>query len=98
MDPLQNSPRAPLVVIKAEVCESEERVEFIVNKEDFERPVIFERPVKSEQPIKIEPDPRQLTAQIAAIAIRQPNAAASTSSEETHGPNGTAYRTQALSR
>ena len=83
-------PRALLIVVKAEVRESEtSSVEFVVDEEDLERPV------KAENPVKIEPDPRQLTARIAAITIRQP---ASTSSEEAQGPSGSDYRTQPLSR
>ena len=82
-------PGAPLKLVKAEVCES---VEFVVNKEDAERPV------KQEWPVKIEPDPRQLTARIAAIAIRQPESAASTSSKEAQGPSDSSYRTQPLCR
>ena len=88
-------PRALLVnvIVKSEVCESEtSSVEFIVDEEDFQQPI------KVERPIKIEPDPRQLTARITAIAIRQPASAASTSSDEKPGPSGTAYRTQALSQ
>ena len=92
-------PRAPLRPVKAEVCESEDSVEFVVDEEDFERPVEFEpRPVKVEHEVKIEPDTRQLTARVAAITIRQPASAASASSDEKPGPSGTAYRTQALSR
>ena len=86
-------PRAPLIIVKAEVRESETlSVEFVVDEEDFEQPV------KVERLLKIEPDLRQLTARIAAIAIRQRTLAASTSSEEAQGPSGTAYHTQPLSR
>ena len=91
-------PLAPLREVKAEVFESEESVEFIVDEEDLERPVKLEQPVKCERPFIIEPDPRQITARIAAIAIGQPTSAASTSLEENPGPSGTAYRTQALRR
>ena len=91
-------PRAPLRDVKVEVFESEESVEFVVDEEEFERPVMCEQPVKCERPYKIELDPRQLTARIAAIAIWQPTSAASTSSEENPCPSGTAYRTQALRR
>ena len=52
-------------------------------------------PIKQEVVVKIEPDPRQITARVAAIAIRQPKSAASTSSEEAHRPS---YRTQPLCR
>ena len=84
-------PPAPLVVVKAEVRELETlSMEFVVNEEDVERPI------KVERPFKIEPDPRQLTARIAAIAIRQPTPAASTSSEEAQGPREPAYRMQPL--
>ena len=81
-----------------EVFKSEDSVEFVVDQEDLERPVKVEQPVKSERPFVIELDPRHITARIAAIAIRQPTSAASTSSEESPGPSGTAYRTQALRR
>ena len=83
--------RPPLRAIKAEVRESEpESVEFVVDEEDDKRPV------KQEVPIKIEPDPRQITARVAALAIRQPTSTASTSSEEAQGPSGIDYRTQPL--
>ena len=86
-------PRAPLIVVKAEVRDSEtSSVEFVVDEEDCERPI------KVERPIKIKPDLRQLTACIAAIAIRQPTLAASTSSEEAQGPREPDYCTQPLSR
>ena len=65
-------------------------MEFVVHEEDVEREI------KVEKPFKIEPDPRQLTARVAAIAIRQPTSAASTSSEEAQGPREPAYRTQPL--
>ena len=72
-------------------------MEFVVD-EEIEWPVQCERPVKCEWPVKIEPDPRQLTARIAAIAIRQPASSASTSSEEAPGPSNSAHRMQALCR
>ena len=82
-------PRAPLRAVKAEVRESEsESVEFIVDEED-------DVDVKPDVQVKIEPNPRHITAQVAAIAIRQPDSAASTSSEEDHrpiGPNIAPYR------
>ena len=74
-------PSALLRPIKAEVRKSEaESVEFIVQEED----TVW--PVKQEWPVKIEPNPRQLTARVAAIFIRQPESAASTSSKEAQGP------------
>ena len=48
--------------------------------------------------VKIEPDPRPFIARMAAIAIRQPELAASTSSEEAQGPSTSSYRTQPLCR
>ena len=78
--------------MKRDVRESEaDSAEFIVNEED-------EQPIKVEQPVKVEQDPRQICFGIAAISIRQPASAASSSSEEAPGPSGTAYRTQALRR
>ena len=90
-------PRAPLTrPVKQEVRESEaDSVELVID-EEIERPIKQERPVKREQPVKIEPDRRQITFGIAAIAIWQPASSASTSLEEAPGPSGTAYRTQAL--
>ena len=61
-----------------------------MDEEDDERPV-----VKVE--VKIEPNPRQFIARVAAIQIRQPESAASTSSEEAQGPSSS-YRTQPLCR
>ena len=85
--------RALLRAVKAEIRESEpESVEFVVDEEDDERPV------KQEVKVKIEPDPGQIIAQVAAIAIRQPESAASTSSEEAQGPSTSSYRTQPLCR
>ena len=81
-------PRAPLRAVKAEVRESEEFVEFVLNEEDDEKPEIE---------VKIEPDPRQLVACVAAITIRQPKSATSTSSEEPV-PSTSSYRTQPLCR
>ena len=55
-------PRAPLVNIKREVCESSiESVEFVVNNDP-----------EDVKPIKIEFDPRQIRAGVAALAIRPP--------------------------
>ena len=85
-------PRASLRPVKREVRESEaDSAEFVFDKED-------ERPIKVEPPVKVERDPRQLCVGLAAISIRQPASAASSSSEEVAGPKGTAYRTQALRR
>ena len=79
-------PCAPLRPVKREVQESEaDSAEFIVEEED-------EQPIKVERPIKVEQDPRQICFGIAAISIRQPASAASSSSEEAPGPSGTAYR------
>ena len=63
-------------------------MEFVVDDEDVEWPIKVEP--------KIEPDSRQLTARVPALAIRHPPLTASTSSEEAQGPSGIAYRTQAL--
>ena len=67
----------------------EDSVKFILDEDEFERPV------KVERPVKIEPDSCQLTAR---IPIRQPASAASASSDEKPGPSGTAYCTKALTR
>ena len=65
-------PHAPLRPVKREIRESEsESVEFVVDEEEVERPI------KVERQVKIEPDPRQLSVRIAAIAIR-PKSTAST--------------------
>ena len=61
-------------------------VEFIIDEED-------DVDVKPDVQVKIKPDPRHITARVAAIAIRQPDSAASTSSEEAHRPE---YRTVPL--
>ena len=63
--------------------------EFVVDERDVED-------VKLEP--KIEPDPRQLSARVAALAIRHPALSASTSSEEAQGPYIPEYRTQPLCR
>ena len=87
--PLAHRPRAPLfAIVKREVHESEtDSAEFVVDERDAED-------VKVEP--KIEPDPRQLSARVAALAIRHPDYTASTSSEEAQGPRAIAYRTQPL--
>ena len=86
---LAHRPRAPLLaIVKREVRESEmDSAEFIVDERDAVD-------VKVEP--KIEPDPRHLSAQVAALAIRHPDSTASTASEEAQGPSGIAYRTQPL--
>ena len=69
-------PRTPLRAVKAEVRESEtDSVEFVFEDEEEEKP---EGDVKP----RIELDPRQLSARVAAISIRQPESAASTFSGE----------------
>ena len=75
-------PRAPFRAVKAKVRESEtDSMEFV-----FE---VIEEKVDV-KPI-IEPDPRHLSARVAAISIRQPESAASTSSgEDRHS----SFRTQ----
>ena len=97
--PLTSSLRPPRLSRAEEAPrprESEaDSVEFVVD-EEIEWPVQCEQPVKCERPYKIKLDPRQLTARIAAIAIRQPASSASTSSEEAPGPSSHAHRTQAL--
>ena len=77
-------PHAPLRAVKAEVRESEaESVEFVFEDEEEEK-------AEDVKP-KIELDPRQLSARVAAISIRQPSSAASASSgEERDG----SFRTQ----
>ena len=87
--PLARRPRAPLLaIVKRKVRESEtDSAEFVVDERDVED-------VKLEP--KIEPDPRQLSARVAALAIRHPALSASTSSEEAQGPSAIAYRTQSL--
>ena len=54
--------------------------------------------VNEEDKPEIEPGPRQLVARVAAITIRQPESAASTSSEEAQVPSTSFYRTQPLCR
>ena len=79
-------PRAPLIAIKREVTSSIESAEFVLD-EDFD--------VIDEKPVKIEPDPRQLRAGIAALAIRPPLSAASSSSSKAAaapGPSGWGVR------
>ena len=80
--------RAPLCDVKPEVRELEaDSVEFVVDEDDEEIKPDIRQP-------KIEPDPRQLTVKIAALAIRQPTSAASTSSEEAQRPGpSSSYRT-----
>ena len=62
-------------------------MEFVLTEEYDEKP---------DFPVKIEPDPRQLVARVAAIRIRQPESAASTSSEEAQRPSTSSYRKQPL--
>ena len=84
-------PRAPLRPTKREVRESEaSSAEFILEEEDVK--------IKVEAPVLVERDPRQLCVWLAAVSIRQPEPAASSSSEDVAGPSGTAYPTQALRR
>ena len=80
-------PRAPLRVIKAEVWESEaDSAEFAFEAEDD---------VKVDVKPIIVPDPRHLSARVAAISIRQPESEASTSSgEDRHA----SFRRQSLCR
>ena len=93
-------PRAPFRPVKQEVNESEDSVEFVVDKDEWpvkcEWPVKRERPVDPDRPVTVEQDPRQIVLGIAPIAIRQPASSASTSSEEAPGPSSHAHRTQAL--
>ena len=73
-------PRAPLRAIKAEVQGSKvESIEFVADDKKY-------ADVKPSVAVKLEPDPRQTTARVAAIAVRQPDEAASTSTEEAHRP------------
>ena len=67
-------PRAPLRAVKAEVRESE--VEFVVDDEEFED-------IKPD--VKVKLDPRQIVARVTAIAIRQPDEAASMSRKRPIG-------------
>ena len=83
-------PRAPLRPTKREVRESEaSSVDFVLEEDDIK--------FKVEAPV-VEQDPRQLCVRLAAVSIKQPAPAASSSSEDVTGPSGTAYRMQVIRR
>ena len=87
-------PRAPLRDVKREVRESEpDSAECMVNAADEEVDV------KPDVKPKVAQDPRQLTARVAAITIRQPHSAASEEEAQKLVPSDTGpanYRTQPL--
>ena len=81
-------PRTPLREVKREVRESEpDSTEYAIGADDVVN-------VKPDIGPVVERDPRQLTARVAAIAIRQAPSAAS--SPEAQRPSTSNYRTQAL--